>query len=200
MRFSLLALAFLACGDNAAAPPAPDEYVINCETATDAGSFASDENYTAFVNKEAAHAVVKDCTKAPQLTLPSAGTTLDPATPPVITFNDTAATCFHRRPPTLWRRLLAAFVLEGVAEAHCGAFTGTNYLLRLSHAGESAPVYMAELSVTSYTPDGTIWRNKLSAHRGQTLELTIERAIFFRGDIMDGPFVQPQAYTFTVAP
>jgi hypothetical protein len=99
-----------------------------------------------------------------------------------------------------WRRVLRAFVLEGVAEAHCGAFTGTNYLLRLSHAGEAAPVYMSVLSVNSYTPDGAIWNQKLGAHRGQTLQLTIERAVFFRGDIMEGPFVQPQPYTVTVTP
>jgi len=213
MRLTWLALFLLACGDNAAPqPPTPDEYVIDCETATDAGTFASDENYSAFINKEAAGALVKDCTKAPQLTSPQAGAVLDPAAPPTISFNDTPATCKSCKPSPIrmaacnlgrqpfWRRVLKAFVLEGVAEAHCGAFTGTNYLLRLTHAGDSAPVYLSVLSVTSYTPDATIWSRKLGAHRGQTLSLTIERAIFFRGDIMDGPFVQPTPYTFMVKP
>src|SRR5262249_39938365 len=92
MRLTWLALLIVACGDNAPPqPPTPDEYIVNCDTASDAGSFASDENYTAFLNKESANAVVKDCTKAPQLTSPPAGTVLDPAAPPTISFNDTPA-------------------------------------------------------------------------------------------------------------
>ena len=202
------------CGDDKPAPPTPDEYILDCEQGVpDGGAFASDENYAAFLDKEAAGAVTQDPCKSPELTMPAAGGTLDRTTPPSFAFNATHATCRRaeaarvilaagcrlRRQP-LWRRLLGAFVLEGVAEAHCGAYTGENYLFRLVHAGESKAVYMAELSVTSFTPDQAIWQRVMNGRGGQQLQLTIERAVFFRGDIMDGPYVEPQPYTFQVAP
>jgi hypothetical protein len=178
----------------------------------DAGGFASDENYDAFVNADAAKPPTKDACNAPDLTSPAPGSTLDPNAPPTITFNAKKmcmkqpslqgvqmAACAARKRP-LWRTLLQAFVLEGVAEAHCGAFTGENYLLKLVQPGQAGPVYMAVLSVTSYTPNAAIWKSSLTGHGGQMLQLTIERAVFFQGGIMvgGGPFVQPTPYLFQV--
>jgi hypothetical protein len=214
-RILLIVVASLSgCGDDKSTPPQPNEYVDDCDQGVDAGAaFASDENYAAFLDKEAAHAVTTNNCKAPQITSPQAGSTLDRTTPPLIAFNDTPASCRLAHPAAvlmaqacklrktpLWKRLLRAFVLEGVAEAHCGAFTGTNYLLRLSHAGDTKPVYMSELSVTSYTPDAAIWQQALTGHGGQTLTLTIERAVFFRGDIMEGPYISDHPLTLQVAP
>jgi hypothetical protein len=202
-----------ACGGDSAGPPQPDEYVTDCETRPDGGAFASDENYSAFLDKEAAHAVTADSCKAPQLTSPAPGSTLGRTTPPLIAFSDTPASCGLRRAlpvqlaalcplrrQPLWKRLLRAFVLEGVAEAHCGAFTGTNYLLRLGRAGDARPAYLAVLSVNSYTPDAGAWQRALSSRGGQTLTLSIERAVFFRGDIMEGPYLPAAPPTFQVAP
>ncbi|HJZ88943.1 MAG TPA: hypothetical protein VKN99_27410 [Polyangia bacterium] len=209
----LLAVNLAACGDDSSAgPPPPDEYIVNCDSAADAGTFTSDENYSAFVNAEAAHRVLADPCKSPQLATPTPGSTLDRSTPPMIAFANKGPTCqlrlaqpvlmaacrLHQAP--LWRKLVRAFLLEGVAEAHCGAFSGENYLLRLLHAGEAKPVYMAMLSVTSFTPDPIIWQKAMRSRNGQTLTMTIERALFFRGDIMDGPYIQPQPYSFQVAP
>lgn len=39
-----------------------------------------------------------------------------------------------------------------------------------------------------------------AGRQGQTLTLTIERAVFFRGDINQGPSLQPQPYPFVVGP
>ena len=56
------------------------------------------------------------------------------------------------------------------------------------------------LSVTSYTPDAVKWRAAMGGRSGQAFTLTIERAVFFRGDINQGPYVQPTPYGFTVGP
>jgi hypothetical protein len=56
------------------------------------------------------------------------------------------------------------------------------------------------LSVTSYTPDADTWKRVLSGARGKTVSVTIAKAAFLRGDINEGPYIQPQPYTFTVAP
>ena len=68
------------------------------------------------------------------------------------------------------------------------------------HAGETAAVYSAMLSLTSFTPDATIWKKAMAGRQGQTLTLTIERAVFFRGDINQGPYLQPLPYPFVVGP
>jgi len=94
----------------------------------------------------------------------------------------------------------AADLLEGTAEAHCGAFSGENYLLRIRRTGDSTPLYRVLLSVTSLQPDPAIWRRALSGRNGQTVSVTIERAIFLGGSISEGPYVQSQPYSFLVGP
>ena len=196
------AVVLLICACSGATPPAqpptPDEYIANCESAGDAGiPVTSDENYTAFLNAEAASRVVADCGRAPRMMAPSG--TLSAATPPAFSFTPTNSTCARKQAP-LWKRLVRAFVLEGTAQAHCGAISGENYLLRLVHPGESKPVYMAMLSVTSFTPDAAIWTHNLAGRSGQTLVLTVERASFLMGDITEGPYVQPAPISLTVTP
>ena len=197
---TIVVLLMCACTDAAppAQPPTPDEYITDCETAGDSGAtVTSDETYTAFINAEAANRVVVDCGRAPRMIAPVG--TLSATTPPAFSFSPTNATCARKQAP-LWKRLVQAFVLEGNAYAHCGAISGENYLLRLSHPGESKPVYMAMLSVTTFTPDAAIWSRKLAGRAGQTLVLTVERASFLMGDITQGPYVQPAPISFTVTP
>lgn len=220
LRSSIVFLALLAlasCSSNNPATPTADEYVVDC-TVTDGGQgFASDENFVKFVEAESANRVVPHACLSPKLTAPSTSVRLDGRAPPTFTFTPTNATCMAvlRRPSIpvygclsvkpgrpLWSKLLhaGAGLLEGTAEAHCGAFTGENYYFRFKHSGESNPVYTAMLSVTSFTPDAMIWQRALSGRTGQTLTLTIQRGVFLRGDINEGPYVQPQPYTFTVGP
>lgn len=192
-----------------------DEYVVDCET-VDAGQPAtSDENYASFVNAEAAGRVTADACKSPELTAPASGSTLDANAPPTLTFLASHATCARsvrsqgalgcnlpvRRPSAAGRVLeVVGSALEGTAEAHCGAISGDNYLLRIKLAGQQQPLYSAMLSVTSYTPDADIWKRALSGAKGKGVVMTIARAGFLRGDINEGPYVQPEPYTFTVAP
>jgi hypothetical protein len=205
MRRVLILLALAACGKDAPTVPQPNEYIFDCENlAPDAGTFASDENWDAFVNAEAAKRVMTDAAKAPVLTAPASGTMLSAAGPPTFTFSPTPSSArrggpgcpAHRRAaPSLLARLI-----EGTAEAHCGAFTGENYVFRLSRAGESQPVYLAVLSVTSFTPNADQWKVALAGRTGQTLTMTIERAVFFKGDISDGPYLQPTPWSFGIGP
>lgn len=208
-------IAVASCSSSAPAFPGANEFILNCD-GVDAGSVnvTSDENLTRIIEADTAQRVVKDPCQSPLLTAPALGTRLDPAHAVTFTFSATHPTCgLHRDPGTRFGRLLQreqpawsrtleaglALVVRS-AEAHCGAITGENYLFRLAHEGEKAPVYSAMLSVTSFTPDAAIWQKALAGRQGQSLTLTIERAIFLRGDINQGPYVQPQPYTFVVGP
>lgn len=153
--------------------PEPDEYILDCEEAATGGGFASDENYAAFVNAEAAQRVVIDSCQAPELLTPTAPLRAD--APPEFSFNAVPASCASLHRPL---------------RPHCGAFTGENYLLRIRRTAEAPPIYMAVLSVTRFTPDANIWRQALTDYAGETLTMTIERGVFFRGTLVEGPFVQ----------
>ena len=211
---ALLALVLSACGSKTSGVSGADEYIVNCEGA-DAGAVTSDEDYTKFIEADSAGTVVPDACRSPLLSAPAPGTKLDPAQPPVFTFSAVHPTCaLHRergmrfgclqRPPGQpgWSSALesALALVIKPAEAHCAAITGENYLFRLAHAGETAAVYSAMLSLTSFTPDPAVWKKAIAGRQGQTLALTIERAIFFRGDINQGPYLQPQPYLFVVGP
>lgn len=206
--------AAVGCSSSQQSTARVDEFVINCED-TDAGvGVTSDENFDRFIEAEASNKVVKDPCKSPELTAPGTGAPLDPQNPPTFTFNDTHACATGAAVPVrtgcrsvprtqpAYSRILEAMLssIARPAEAHCGAITGPNYYFKLTRPGDSAPAYSAMLSVTSYVPDAQKWQKAMSGRRGQTLTLVIERAVFLRGDINEGPYVQPQAYTFTVGP
>jgi hypothetical protein len=40
----------------------------------------------------------------------------------------------------------------------------------------------------------------VGAHAGAKVTMTIQRAVFVKGDIMEGPFTQTAPLTFTIAP
>ena len=210
----LLGLVTSACGSKTSGVADADEYIVNCDAA-DGGTGTSDENHTKFIEADSAGTVVADGCRSPLLSTPAVGTKLDPLQPPVFTFSAFHPTCaLHRqrgvrfgclqRQPGQpgWSRALesALALVVKPAEAHCAAITGENYFFRLMHAGETTAVYSAMLSVTSFTPDAAVWKKAMAGRQGQTLSLTIERAFFFRGDINQGPYVQPVPYPFVVGP
>lgn len=199
--------------------PQADEYVVDCETA-DGGFAASDEDFAAVVNAEAAGTVMTTpAASLPSLTLPAAGATLSIATPPTFTFSGTTTAAAQvksgaamacRAPATTKRKRASRFgrvlsaikselVLERSAEAHCPATSGDKYLLRLETSTGDA-VFTAMLSVTTYTPDAAKWSQKLAGKQGQTLTLTLMRATFSGEAIAAGPFKATPAPTFTVGP
>lgn len=197
----VVAAAVFAAACSTPAPPqdGADEYVLNCEGVDGGQGVTSDENWSKFVEAEAARSVKPDGCKSPDVSSPAEGAVLDPSAPPTVTFLATHATCGleeHRRvrfggcPPARegWpTRALGLLLLESPALAHCGAITGDNYYLKLATASGEL-VYSAMLSVTTFTPDPAIWKARLAAHAGESLELTIARAVFLKGDISDGPF------------
>jgi hypothetical protein len=203
----VLGLGLAACGSDTPAVLVPDEYIIDCDAlAPDAGAatFASDENWNAFVNAEAAGKVQTVAAQAPALTVPAMGATLSAATPPTFTFKPTPTSAARTRAPVCHAGARSALawlgeLVEGTAEAHCGAFTGENYVFRVTAAGSTRPLDMAVLSVTTFSPDATKWKTALAGRSGQTVAVTIERGIFFRGDISEGPYVQTP-YPFVVGP
>lgn len=203
-------LASLGCSNQGATSHA-DEYVVDCTA--DASQFASNENYVKMIDAESARRVVADGCKSPELFAPDPSVNLSPAMPPTFIFNPIhtcAAQRFPtpvrgcamtaRRPAPAWLRALkfGADLLEGTAEASCAAFTGENYLLRVTRSGDSTALYTAMLSVASFSPNAGIWRRALAGHTNQPVSITIIRAVFLRGSIAEGPYVQPQPYAFTI--
>lgn len=204
-----LAAGLAACnGHGHDTGPKADEYVIDCETA-DGGVGVSDEDFQAFVNAEAAGQVMNaPPEKLSVLTAPAPGATLSIAAPPTFTFSPAMAEGGavprrqskidrHCRMPTkeegrsrlfqLAQAIAADLVLERRAEAHCAPTSGEKYLLRLGSASEAA--YTAMLSVTMFRPDAAKWSQALSGFRGQTLTMTVARAVFSGDLISDGPYV-----------
>jgi len=210
----LLLWLFLAGCPNAE-PKGPDEYIADCETVASGQPAASDENYVKFVEAESSNKVTKDACKSPEITSPASGGVLDPRTPPTFSFRASHPVC-TRLPllrsgalgcrtapgPSAPERLLtlAGSAIEGTAFAHCAAFTGENYLFRVTVAGQKTPVYSALLSVTSFTPNATAWSQALSGQSGKTVEISISRGVFLRGDLNEGPYLQPVPYSFTIGP
>jgi hypothetical protein len=204
-----------ACHEHDDKPTEVDEIVISCEQRQGDEAFASDESWISFVEAHAAGSVVEDDCKAPALTAPAPGGTVDRTTPPTFTFAATQATCAgarapappapgpgpraRPRAPTFWQRLGRELGPLNVAHAHCPAVMGPNYVLTIQ-AGDGSTVYTALLSRLSFTPKAELWSKAMSGRGGQTLKVTVERAVFVKGTIMEGPFVQQQPFTLTVAP
>jgi hypothetical protein len=206
------------CSGHSHGGPQSDEYVVNCET-TDAGVTASDENFRAFINAEAAGSwMTAPADKLPIWVAPAAGATLSVATPPTFTFSamaiaagaagtETAGRRLARacavrpaaRAASVWRRLASELTPIRRAEAHCPPVSGQKYLLRLATASGD-PVYSATLSVTSFTPDQAVWSRKLAGRQGQTLKVTLVRALFAGDDIGEGPYVAADTPSLTVGP
>jgi hypothetical protein len=204
-----LVLASLGCSNQGGTSRA-DEYIFDCTA--DAKQFASDENYVKMIEAEAARRVVADTCKSPELFSPDQSVRLSPAAPPTFIFNP-LHTCAAQRFPNpvrgcaikirpAWLNALkfGANLLEGTAEAACGPMTGENYLLRVTRRGDSTALYTAMLSVASFSPNAVIWRRALAGSTNQSVSVTILRAVFLRGSINEGPYVQPQPYSFTVGP
>jgi hypothetical protein len=213
-RLACVALALCACssGNSTDEGPQADEYFVDC-AGTDAGTgVTSDENFAAFINAEASNRVKNERCNSPELTSPATSDKLSVQTPPSIVFNDVPLSCAAApiRPRTGFRRVPRqqpgySRVIEAVlarmttdAQAHCGAISGTNYYFKVLPQGSTTPLYTAMLSVTQFTPDAAKWQKAMSGRNGQTVTVVIERAIFLKGDINQGPFAM-QA-NFTVGP
>jgi hypothetical protein len=84
------------------------------------------------------------------------------------------------------------------AQAHCGALSGFNYYFKVLPQGGTTPLYTAMLSVTQFTPDAAKWQKAMSGRNGQTVTVVIERADFFKGEILQGPFATQK--NFVVGP
>jgi hypothetical protein len=96
--------------------------------------------------------------------------------------------------------LRASFTLERQAWAHCPNVTGPLYLLQLTAAGETEPVYTALAAVKSFTPTASVWTPQLEPLVGRKITLTLARGVFNMGHVERGPFVASKSVTFTVGP
>lgn len=175
----------------------PDEYFYDCESAPGGVStYATDESFVELMNKQAATGVTVDATQGAVLLAPSASEPWSLETPPEISFSVGPLAAHLRRQPNLGapRRhflsnLVSALLFEKTAHAHCGAVTGDNYLVQLRTAAGKRSVYSALLSVTTFTPNESAWRDAVAPFAGQELELVIMRAIYSGGTISNGPWV-----------
>jgi len=208
LPLAVLLLAF-TCGKESAEEPGASEYFYDCEDAKKPASltvYATDEAYREFQDKVAASGFKKDSAQAPQVMTPAADSTVSLASPPAFSF--TAGMVLRTRgvvpgaPPrrtSRWAWLKSALSLEGTAWAHCPTVTGPLYLVQVGEAGK-APAYTALASVTSFTPDPAVWKEKLQALSGKKVTLTVARGVFSMGTLQLGPFVADKDLTLTVGP
>jgi hypothetical protein len=213
LTLAAAAASVATCHGHDPLPPEVDEVVNSCEDVAQGQAFASDESFTKFVEAEAAGRLMTEDCQAPLLTAPAPGGTVDRTTPPTITFTPTQPACARasvtppRRGSALcrtprrgrWDRIWETISPIGVAQAHCPAVDGSNFLLRITDAGDKL-IYSALLSVTSFQPKEAAWRKAMSGRGGQTIRVRIQRAMFVRGSIMEGPFVGREPFSLTVAP
>ncbi len=208
----LLAAGLAGCGhdhDHEAGGDEVNEYFYDCEDPNRPPSlqvFATDESLVALLNKESAGAIQTKDDLAARLTAPNA---LSATTPPNFVIEPPASSA-QLAPPapsppdlrrrSFWQRLRNTLAPIGTAHAHCKPVTGDNYLLRLTKDGESKPAYAVLASVTSFTPNATVWAAAMKGRAGQTLRLTLIRAGYSGGTITTGPFVPAQMTSFTVGP
>lgn len=199
-----VAVTFVSCHEHGGVPDGVDELAINCDDAKAGETVVSDETYRALVEAEAAKRVTKEDCRAPELQTPAAGTMLDPDAPPTFTFRSMRGGCTASVRPSAptprrraWWRALSPV---GVAWAHCPAVTGENYWLRLWAPDGTTPIYSALLSINTFTPSAAIWSKALGAQRGKSVKVTLQRAVFVRGSIMEGPFEQKEGVPFQVRP
>lgn len=190
--------------------PRADEYFHDCDQAPDGlRTFATDESFAEMINKEAAGGVVRDDAQAAHLAAPPAGSVLSASVPPTFTLRvgtmaaapatgRPARACAARRPRA--PGILTALAPIGTAHAHCAPVNGENFLLRVTAEGDSAPLYAAQLSVTSFTPGAEAWRRALGGVAGRTVTVTVLRAIYGKGTITNGPFAATTPARFTVGP
>lgn len=217
MRFAFLpsialaAVALAAChsherGDG----PRADEFFYDCENNPAGVSiYATDESFVELINKEAANGLKVDDAQAPQLMAPAAGATLSATTPPMVAFKVGAMASRGPARPTRacaatalgrWTRIKSALSPVSVAHAHCPAVSGENFLFRVTAEGGGAPLYTAQLSVTSFTPGAEPWRKALMGRVGQTVTITLARATYSKGTITAGPYVSSAVLRFAVGP
>jgi hypothetical protein len=194
-----------ACHQHPTSGLRADEYFYDCESsASDVQVFATDEAFVEFINKEIANGLKVDDLQAPKLLTPAPGTPLSMAAPPQVSFQVGAMAgagtagraCAAARPRP--GRLIRAILPVGIAHAHCPVVTGDNYLFRVRREGEENPLYTAHLSVTSFTPGQAKWSKALAGLAGQTVVITVARAIYSRGTITNGPFVSSVSNRFTI--
>lgn len=214
LPFAFVLLVLSCKGGTNSTSGGPSEFIVACENAAAGVVAATDETYTKFVEAESARRLLSDPCKSPELTSPSESDGLRSGQPPTFSFRPAHSVCLLKSTTNAGRlacnarrgkvgffgvaRFLGDLLIPS-AHAHCPAVSGENYYLKIV-TDQSTVIYSAILSVTSFTPDAAIWA---SAFRGQTnrrVNLTIERGIFLRGDLIEGPYVQPRAYSFQINP
>lgn len=208
------AVSLVGSCDSHSSPAGVDEIVNSCDAVAMGEPFASDESWAKIIEAEAAGKLMMDDCKSPVLMTPAPGTVLDRNSAPMVSFAPTqpacgqaslprgrgrTSACARSGSPGQWERVWRWLSPIGVAEAHCPAVDGPNYLFRIADAQDKT-IYSAVLSVTGFKPKDELWRNAMGSRAGQTVRVTVQRAIFSRGGIIEGPFIQKMPATLTIAP
>jgi hypothetical protein len=212
MPLTVLLLA-VTCGKESSEEANASEYFYDCEDAKKPAGlniYATDEAYRAFQDKVAASGFKKDSAQAPKVMAPAANSTISLATPPAFSFTSGMALRTRDVGPRVpgaaprprgsrWAWLRSALSFEGTAWAHCPTVTGPLYLVQVGEAGK-APAYTALASVTIFTPDPAVWKEKLQGLSGKKVTLTVARGVFSMGTLELGPFVADEDVSLTVGP
>jgi hypothetical protein len=190
---------------------AADEYVESCQVQME--TFASPESFRAILKAEEAQALQVDDAKVPTVALNPGGRVISANIPPTFLLEVPGATTSEAhlnggtgRPGRVWgrffREIRAALAWQGTAHAaSCPPFTGENYLLRLTNVRTpTRHAYTALLSVKKLIPEASIWKKAMDGRIGQNLRLSVMRATFRAGALVEGPIVASSANEFLVLP
>jgi hypothetical protein len=189
-----------------------DDYITPCGEARPGEPFASDEAYRAFINAQAGKTVVVDDTRGPRVSLSPEGRIFSANIPPTFRISVPKVTSLEppggrapargpALPRDMWSRLRRFLSPIGTAHAHCPAFSGENYYLRIYNVRTpERSAYQAILSVTEFVPSLKAWRKAMDSRNGQDVEVAVMRATFAGGTITEGPFVVSMPAKFAVGP
>lgn len=222
--FGLLIAVGAGCGEDGGS--GPREYITACEEAKPGEPFASDEAYRAFINAQSAKTVMVSEMRGPRVVQDPEGRIISANIPPtfriVVPKLSSAEPSTGRAPaspalelsqprpaqtqpttkgPSLWGRVRNFLSPIGTAHAHCPAFSGENYYLRLYNVRTPEKIaYDAVLSVNEFVPSLPAWRKSMDSRNGQEVEIVVLRATFAGGTITEGPFVAATPSRFAVGP
>jgi hypothetical protein len=212
-------VAFGACSE--AEEEKADEYIEACNPASPSAPYASQESFRAFMAADEAGKLIVDDSKVPQVTLFPEGKFMSVSIPPTFNLSAPKPTSASRgdsrsredgaggrpsvrRPRGVWARLRSALSLERQAHAQaasCPPFTGENVLFRLTNVRTPKQhAFQAVLSVNKYIPEKDLWVAAMSGRIGITTKLTLMRAVFKDGAIVEGPYIATQPPELMVLP
>jgi hypothetical protein len=176
------------------------DFVENCQN----GGYASQAALQAF--REARDRVAVDDARGARVAVAGDLPTLSPTLPPTLVIEAPELVQGASRPPrwawarTLIDRARAPFAVRPAHATLCRPLTGEAFYLQVAPVDRpDPPAYAAVLTVRRYVPDAELWR-QAALRLGQMVALTVLRARFEDGRLVEGPWRRSAVEVLRVAP